>query len=121
MKTWLSILPLCLTAHLALAANPAPAPAPPATPAAPANPAPRTAPATPAAATPPAAPQARVMPAAPTPAAGAVITGNAEAKPVEATAAPVRKARRYPRGDLRACLDQKDDKAIIRCANRGRP
>lgn len=88
MKACLTILPLFLTAHLAMAAAPAagvpvaPAPAPAAT--------------------------------------GSVIGAGAEAQPA-ATAAPTRKARRYPRGDLRVCLDQKDNKAIIRCANRGRP
>lgn len=89
MKAWLTILPLFLTTHLALSAQPAPAPAPQAPPAA---------------------------------TGGAVLKGDAQAQPVDAAPpAPVRKARRYPRGDLRVCLDQKDNKAIIRCANRGRP
>lgn len=87
MKAWLTILPLCLTTHLALAAQPAPAPSAP-----------------------------------PAATGGAVLKGDAQAQPDDvAPTAPVRKARRYPRGDLRVCLDQKDNKAIIRCANRGRP
>ena len=42
------------------------------------------------------------------------------AKPAEAAPPMRHKTKRLPRGDLRKCLDLKDDMAIIRCAETGR-
>lgn len=41
------------------------------------------------------------------------------AKPVEAAPPMRHRTKRLPRGDLRKCLDLKDNKDIIRCAETG--
>lgn len=99
MKTWMITLPFLFAAGLATAADPAPAPA---------TPKPEAA----------AAPKAAAAPEAAKPAEAA----KAVEAPKPATAAKSKrhKARHLPHGDLRQCLELKDSKAIIRCAETGR-
>jgi hypothetical protein len=119
MKTRLIALPLLLLANLAQAADKpvTPAPAGPAV----QKPA-QTAPSQPAAAAKPAPVQATsASKEAPAATASAQVTESAP-KPGEARQVKTkskkhyRKPRHLPKGDLRQCLDEKTDAAIIRCA-----
>jgi len=63
--------------------------------------------------------------AAPAGAAETVVIAGTEARSEQATpagpaATRTYKARRLPRGDLRHCLEKKDSRAIIACAERRR-
>jgi len=101
MKTWMITLPFLFAAGLATAADPAPAPKA-------------------------AAPKAEAA----APKAEAAAAAKAEAAPAAEQAAPAQpavakrhkarhhKARHLPKGDLRQCLELKDNKAIIACSEK---
>jgi hypothetical protein len=100
MKTWLITFPLLCAVGIATAQDKAPAPA----------------------ARPEAAATTATAPAATAPAATA--TAPVAAKPIPRKVARHKvkhhKAKRLPRGDLRECLDSKDNAAIIRCSETAR-
>jgi hypothetical protein len=97
MKPWMITLPFLFAAGLATAADPAPK----------------------------AAPAAKPEAAAPAPKAEAAAAPKIEAAteqpaPAKPAMAKRHKARHLPKGDLRKCLELKDNKAIIACSEKQR-